>query len=228
MCGRFTITLTIGLAERFGACPTEAAGPPRYNIAPSQTVPVVVTAPDGSRDLVRMQWGLVPYWAKDPAAAGRPINARAETLGERSSFSHPLAEHRCIVPANGFYEWKRVGKVKEPYYIHRNDDGLFGMAGLYDIWRICPGEDLLTFTIVTTEPNDLVSRYHDRMPAILSRENEDAWLSPGTLGRTDLSEILAPCPPELFEAYRVSRLVNDPEREGSELIRKVPEQSTFF
>jgi putative SOS response-associated peptidase YedK len=225
MCGRFTITLTIGLAERFCVKHSSQQLTPRYNIAPSQPVPVVATSDDGDRTLREMVWGLVPHWAKDPSAVGHAINARAETLEERPSFRDPFLRHRCLVPANGFYEWKKEGKRREPYYIHRNDDELVAIAGLYDIWRGCGGEELRSFVIITTEPNAIVSRYHDRMPAILRPKDEERWLSPGRLARETVQEILSPYPAEFLEAYRVSTRVNDPSTEGSDLIRRMPDST---
>jgi putative SOS response-associated peptidase YedK len=222
VCGRFTITLTVGLAERFGVKHTTLQLAPRYNIAPSQPVPVVTTRDGGERALVEMTWGLVPHWARDPSAVGHPINARAESLEDRPTFRDPFLRHRCLVPANGFYEWKKEGKSREPYYIHRKDDDLFAIAGLYDIWRGCGGEELRSFVIVTTEPNAVVSRYHDRMPAVLRPEDEGRWLSPGRLAPEAAREILSPYPDELLEAYHVSRRVNDPATEGSDLIRRAP------
>jgi putative SOS response-associated peptidase YedK len=225
MCGRFTITLTIGLPERFGVHIPDIQLEPRYNIAPSQPVPVVIREDCGARNLADMIWGLVPHWVQDPASVHHAINARAETLDKLPSFRDALLRHRCLVPANGFYEWKKAGKVREPYYIHRKDDGLVAIAGLYDIWNTPAGDSLLTFVIVTTEPNPLVSRYHNRMPAILHREKEDLWLEPGPLSGDTVREILSPYPEDLLEAYRVSRLVNDPAHEGKDLIRRLPDST---
>ena len=225
VCGRFTITVTIGLPERFGVKIIEEQIEPRYNIAPSQPVPVVIRQESGERAFGEMVWGLVPHWAKDPSAVRRSINARAESLGERPSFRVPLQRFRCLVPANGFYEWKKAGKVSEPYYIHRKDDRLFAFAGLYDSWKAPDGRCLRSFVIVTTGPNSLVSRYHDRMPAILREEDEELWLSPGPLPDSTVRELLAPYPAGLLEAYRVSRRVNDPAMEGSDLVRRIPDSS---
>jgi len=220
MCGRFTITLTIGLPERFGVTPPQPAMEPRYNIAPSQPVPVVTRTGDGERALVEMVWGLIPSWTKDPAAVRHAINARAETLAERPSFRHSLQNRRCLVPASGFYEWKRSGKTSLPHYIHRKDDALVALAGLYDLWRSPDNTVKKTFVIVTTEPNTLVSRYHDRMPAILRSEDEETWLLQQPLDAETLRKVLTPYPAGELEAYAVSRKVNDPASKGAELIRK--------
>jgi putative SOS response-associated peptidase YedK len=225
VCGRFTITVTIGLPERFGVKTMEIRIEPRYNIAPSQPVPVVIRPESGERTFVEMVWGLVPHWAKDLSAVRHSINARAESLGERPSFREPLRRSRCLVPANGFYEWKKAGKVSEPYYIHRKDDRICSFAGLYDAWKAPDGSRLRTFVIITTEPNSLVSRYHDRMPAILREEDEKLWLSPGPLTDSTVKEVLAPYPAELLEVYRVSRRVNDPASDGEDLVRRVPDST---
>ena len=225
MCGRFTITVTIGLPERFGVKTVELQIDPRYNIAPSQPVPVVIQPESGERSITEMVWGLVPHWAKDPSAVRHSINARAETLEERPSFCGLLHRSRCLVPANGFYEWKKAGKLSDPYYIHRNDDRLFACAGLYDTWKAPDGSRTRTFVIITTEPNELVSRYHDRMPAMIREEDEDRWLTPGPLPDGAVRELLAPYPAGLLEAYRVSRRVNDPASEGEDLIRRVPDST---
>ncbi len=223
MCGRFTITLTIGLSERFGVQSSDLQLVPRYNIAPSQPVPVVIRPDGAERMIVEMIWGLVPHWSRDPASVHHAINARAETLGERPSFREPLLKHRCLVPASGFYEWKKVRKEREPYYIHRKDDHLVAIAGLFDVWNSPAGDQLRTFVIITTEPNQLVSQYHDRMPAILRREDEERWLEPGPITGETRDKILSPYPAELLEAYRVSGMVNNPANEGSDLIRRMPD-----
>ena len=220
MCGRFTITVTIGLGERFGVTHCEIPDLPRYNIAPSQAVPVIFQDENGTRACVPMRWGLIPSWAKDPAAVRPAVNARAETLAERPSFRSPLARHRCLIPASGFYEWKKSGKVASPYYIHRKDDELFAFAGLYDLWRSPEGEMTRTCVIITTPPNPLVSCYHDRMPAILRLEDEDRWIDPLPPSPEEQREILVPYPEDLLEAYRVSTAVNNPGTEGKNLIAR--------
>jgi len=218
MCGRFTITVTIGLGERFGVTHCEIPDLPRYNIAPSQAVPVIFQDENGTRACVPMRWGLIPSWAKDPAAVRPAVNARAETLAERPSFRSPLARHRCLIPASGFYEWKKSGKVASPYYIHRKDDEIFAFAGLYDLWKSPVGELIRSCVIITTPPNPLVSGYHDRMPAILMPEDEDRWIDPRPLSADERRELLAPYPDDLLEVYQVSTAVNKPDAEGAHLI----------
>ncbi|MCU0628375.1 MAG: SOS response-associated peptidase [Methanoregulaceae archaeon] len=220
MCGRFTITVTIGLPERFGVAHCKVPLLPRYNIAPSQPVPVI-THPFGSiRECQEMTWGLIPSTSKDPTHSPRPINARAETLHERSTFRPLLSSRRCLIPATGFYEWVRSGKSSIPYYIHCKNGDLFALAGLWDAWKAPDGLFRKTFTIITTRPNPLVARYHDRMPAILLPENEARWLDFMTPSNKELKELLSPYPEEYLTAHRVSLAVNDPMHEDASLIKR--------
>ncbi|HMA05841.1 MAG TPA: SOS response-associated peptidase [Methanomicrobiales archaeon] len=220
MCGRFTIIPTIDFHERFGL-PEGPAVIPRYNIAPGQDIPVVVATSGGNR-LATMTWGFIPPFARDPAA-GRPlINARAETILEKSSFRDAVRDHRCLVPASGFYEWKREGRRKVPFYLRLPAAPLFSFAGLYATLRDPAGRDHATFAIITTEPNRLVSGLHDRMPAILRQETEGDWLGPGPVTPAVLEGILSPYPAEEMEAFPVSGRVNDPENDGPDLVRPLP------
>jgi len=218
MCGRFTITVTIGFPERFGVTHCNVPLAPRYNIAPSQPVPVVIHSFGTERECQEMTWGLIPSTSKDPSEGPRPINARAETLHDRPSFRTLLDSHRCLVPATGFYEWVKRGKESVPYYFSRKDGDLFAFAGLYTIWKSPEGQFLKTFAIITTRPSPLIARYHDRMPAILLQENETRWLDSGCLSPGETEELLQPYPEEYLAAIRVSRAVNDPNREGVSLI----------
>ena len=220
MCGRFTITVTIGLPERFGVTNCEVPLLARYNIAPSQPVPVIIHPFGSGPECQEMTWGLIPSTIKDPSKTPRPINARAETLHDRSSFQPLLGSRRCLVPATGFYEWVKLRKDAVPYYISRKDGGLFAFAGLYDVWKSPEGQFLKTFTIITTRANPLTARYHDRMPAILLPECEARWLDSGCMSPEETEELLSPYPEEYLTAFRVSRAVNDPNREGVSLIRK--------
>jgi putative SOS response-associated peptidase YedK len=216
MCGRFTIVPTVDFHERF-SLPEGQAFAPRYNVAPGQEVPVIIRG-DGNR-LVPMTWGFIAPFVKDPAA-GRPvINARAETLLEKPSFRGAVQERRCLVPGTGFYEWKKEGQRKVPFYIRIPGEPLFAIAGLYGVLRDPSGGEHRTFAIITTEPNRLVAGLHDRMPAILPREKEEAWLRPGPVGSADLGSLLAPYPPGEMEAYPVSGKVNDPANDGPDLVR---------
>src|SRR5512136_1289526 len=181
MCGRFTLVSPyVAVTERFhAAAPLDLR--PRYNIAPGQDVFCVIR--DGENRIERLRWGLIPFWAKDPAIGNRLINARAETVAEKPSFKSAFAKRRCLVVADGFYEWRPAGKRKVPVYICLKSKKPFGFAGLYETWKTPEGNELRTCTIVTTEANDLVRPIHDRMPVILSGGVEDRWLDPGKWNR---------------------------------------------
>ncbi len=216
MCGRFTIVPTIDFHERFGLPPGPAVTP-RYNVAPGQEVPIIIS--EDRNCAVPMVWGFIPPLVKDPMA-GRPmINARAETLLEKPAFRGAVQGNRCLVPASGFYEWKKEGARKIPFYISLKSASLFSIAGLFGIQKVPGGGECATFAIITTEPNDLVAGLHDRMPAILARDQEESWIRPGGIGPADISRILAPYPPEEMVAFPVSQRVNDPGSEGPGLIQ---------
>ena len=219
MCGRFTIVPTVDFHERFGLPAGPAIGP-HYNVAPGQDVPVVVRG-DGNR-LVSMTWGLVPSFTRDATGGRAVINARAETLLEKPSFRGSVQEGRCLVPATGFYEWRREGNRKVPFYILVPGSPVFAFAGLHATLRDPAGGEHGTFAIITTEPNRLVAGLHDRMPAILRREHEEAWLRPGPVGGAGLGEFLTPYPAGEMEAFPVSAMVNDPGSDGPELILPLP------
>ncbi|MGD0649736.1 MAG: SOS response-associated peptidase [Verrucomicrobiia bacterium] len=211
MCGRFTLTAEAKeLAKRFGieiSASFYKTVAPRYNIAPTQ--PVVVLANDGKRCLMQMRWGLIPSWAKDPAVGNRMINARSETLTSRPAFRVSIRKRRCLILADGFYEWKKTGTVKQPVRIVLKNCEPFGFAGLWDNWKSPNGNEIATCTIITTEANDLIATIHDRMPVVLPRQSEDTWLDP----ESPLSELLAllkPYPSDQMEFYPVSRAVNSP------------------
>ncbi len=218
MCGRFTLHHTAEeIAERFEAemgIPLE----PRFNVAPTQAVTVVTQ--NGTRHLDQFQWGLVPSWARDPKIGGRMINARAETLAEKPAYRTALARRRCLIPADGFYEWKEADNPAEggktPMHFRRKDGALFAFAGLWDEWHAPDGSPLRSCTIITGTPNPLVAPVHDRMPMILRSENEDAWLDGGLRDSDALLSLLAPYPADVMEVYAVSRLVNAPRVDSSE------------
>ncbi len=181
MCGRYTITKTPQqLAERFRLELLEAVYTPRYNAAPTQLLPVIVQGEDGKRRLVLMRWGLIPSWATDPAIGNRMINARAETLSTKPSFKEALQRRRCLIPADGFYEWRREGKNKMPMRMVTKAVDVFAFAGLWDRWKAPDGEEILSFTIITTEANAHVKHVHDRMPLVLAPEQEEVWLDART------------------------------------------------
>jgi putative SOS response-associated peptidase YedK len=186
---------------------------PSYNIAPGRDVPVIVR--HGDRNIVKlMRWGLVRLWAQDRAIGNQMINARCETLDQKPSFKQLLGSRRCLIPADGFYEWARAGKGKIPTHVRMKDRRPFTMAGLWDVWRDPDGEELYSFTIVTTEANKLLRPIHDRMPLILEPLAAKQWLDPSYLDLRMLSVLMQPFPSELMEAYEVFRLVNDPKNDS--------------
>ncbi|MCU0484646.1 MAG: SOS response-associated peptidase [Anaerolineales bacterium] len=211
MCGRFTLTLDPGeLKEAFPDIQFPSDFSPRYNIAPSQPVAVISNAAPSQVSFYT--WGLIPSWAKDPAIGSRMINARAETLAEKPSFRTPLRRRRCLILADGFYEWQEIpgSKAKQPIFIHLKDRRPFAFAGLWDLWHAPDASLIYSCTIITTQPNALMEPIHNRMPAILPASSYAAWLEPGERQPAELSRLLAPYPAEDMAAYPVSRLVNSP------------------
>ena len=205
MCGRFTLHhSTEDVAERFAVEQTLLELTPRYNIAPSQPVPVIIQR-DG-RLMREHAWGLVPFWAKDPATGNRMINARAESLVDKPTFKRAFSVQRCLIPASGYYEWKKADGGKNPHYIQAADGQPFAMAGLFEKWSDPDGLPLRTCAVITTEPNELAAAIHNRMPAILTHDAEEIWLDPETRPEALLA-VLRPYPGEL-SAHAVSRLVN--------------------
>ena len=249
MCGRYelhsspaAIALAFGLAQ-----PPEIA--PRYNIAPTDDVPIVRIGNDGERELVRMRWGLVPRWAKDPSIGSRMINARGETLQEKQSFRTAYRRHRCLLPADGFYEWRpgasnRSGGEatrRRPQHIGLADGSLFALAGIYERWLSEEGEVLDTCAIVTTEANALLAPINDRMPVIIPPEHYARWLDPAN---AEVADLVAPYPADAMTYRAVSTRVNSvrhddaslleaiaqdaPETDDAEPPPRVPEQESLF
>jgi putative SOS response-associated peptidase YedK len=215
MCGRYEIHSAIEMiAEIFGIDEWEIVYSPNYNVAPSQDILIVVN--DGKRRLIHSRWGLVPPWAKDLSTGYKMINARAESLTEKESFKVPFEKQRCLVVADGFYEWKKEGTVKKPFYIRLKSGKPFGFAGLYNVWRSPESEEITTSTIITTDANDLVRPIHDRMPVIMSPDRYGLWLDPAVHEKGLLMPVLRPVASEEMEMYRVTPKVNsfkynDPE-----------------
>ena len=219
MCGRFTLTTNLGaIAKRFGVSRflEEVGHAPRYNVAPTQTV--IVVSDDGTRHLAQMRCGLIPSWAKDPAIGNRMINARAETVATKPAFRAALRKRRCLIPADGFYEWQPVGRRKQPVYIALKTRAPFGFAGLWESWVSPEGEESQSCTIITTEANELLKPIHDRMPVILTREAEAVWLDPTIHEPARLLPLLTPYPTHEMEAYPVSRLINSPRHDTPDCI----------
>ncbi len=223
MCGRFTLTSTPEqIAEELELALLPSDYFPRYNIAPLQPVLVVRREEDGERGAALLRWGLVPFWAKEPLIGNRMINARAETIAEKPAYKNAFAKRRCLVLADGFYEWQRVGGRKVPMWIHRTDGRPFAFAGIWERWR---GEDeaLETCAIITTGPNALMRSIHDRMPVILSREERERWLDLGA-EPGELRALLCPCAAGDFTAHAVSTLVNSPANNRPECIEAADER----
>jgi putative SOS response-associated peptidase YedK len=216
MCGRYTLTASIQtIAETFGV-PASLETEARYNVAPTQQVVTIMR--NGADHLALLQWGLIPSWAKDESIGAKMINARAETLAEKPSFKRLLHSRRCLIVADGFYEWKKEYGGKTPMYITMKDGKPFAFAGLWDSWKGKDGQPLNTCTIITTPPNDLVATIHDRMPAILLPAARDTWLDTDVQDDQALLPLLAPYPTDRMTARQVSRMVNSPRVEGPELI----------
>lgn len=230
MCGRFTLhTEREMLARRFRVDLDAIEDlQPRYNIAPAQSI-LTVYASESGRVAKRMRWGLIPSWAKDPKKLPSMINARVETAATRASYRVPFRRQRCLIVADGFYEWGPTGErrgARTPYWFGLSGGEPFAMAGLWSAWRPPDEEEAepqLTCTILTEPANSTVARVHDRMPVILDPEAEDAWLDPEVREVGAVRELLAPLAPEALRAVSVSRRVNSPRNDDPDLIRAVPE-----
>lgn len=225
MCGRFTNRFTWSELVRLyrlidAPAPPPSNFPPRYNVAPTQVAPVV-RLKDGRRELVLLKWGLVPHWSKDATGGAKMINCRSETVAEKPSFHTAFQRHRCLVVADGFYEWQKIGaKEKQPWFITLKDNQPFAFAGLWENWTPRDGDDVLqTFTIITVPPNDLCARLHDRMPAVLGPEDWAKWLGEEALEQP--KELLKPFASERMECWPVGKRVGNAANDDAELIERV-------
>ena len=218
MCGRYSLISDISaLQVRFDFDPPVTEHTSRYNIAPTQNV-LTVRSEDGHNVAEHMRWGLIPSWAKDMSIGNRAINARAETLAERPMFRTALRRRRCLILADGFYEWIRQGKARQPMRILLTTGEPFAFAGLWETWTNPDGETIHSCTIVTTAPNDIMRPIHDRMPAILLPEHEPTWLDQSIEDASAINNFLLPYPPEIMEAYPVAPLVNSPANDTPDVI----------
>ena len=220
MCGRFTLSQPINaIASAFNIAqipPLE----PRYNIAPTQLIPSILSAPGGEKQLQMLRWGLIPSWAKDAKISAKLINARAETVSEKPSFKAAFKRRRCLIIADGFYEWQRQEKKKQPYYFRLQNAQLFAFAGLWEQWK-SPDEDIInSCTILTTEANDLLRPIHDRMPVILESKNYELWLD-SEAQQTQLQQLLRPYQADLMTSCTVSTKVNNPKNNTPECINSL-------
>ena len=221
MCGRYALTDLNALLkeDRFQLKMFPPNLSPRYNIAPSQQVPAILN--QAPRELQLVRWGLIPSWAKDPAIGYRMINARAETIAEKPAFRRSLQRQRCLIPADGFYEWQRVGTRKVPHWITLASGEVFAFAGLWDSWTDPKTNTAVaSCTIITTNPNELLEPIHARMPVILPREHEAMWLSDG-LSPEQICAFLKPYPGEQMKASPISMLVNSPNNDTPEVVQEV-------
>lgn len=214
------------LSEYFNLDPEDVAWAARWNIAPTQEVATIrQNGKHPTRIFGLMRWGLIPYWAKDASIASRTINAMSETAVEKPAFRDAMRRRRCLIPADGFYEWRRGGgNKKQAYNIGMADDGLFAFAGLWDRWRSPEGTAIETCTILTTTPNSLTADIHDRMPVILRPEDYDLWLDPGVTEPARIAELLKPYDARQMKKYPVSDFVNRTENEGPECGKEIAEE----
>lgn len=223
MCGRFTLTSEISaLQQSFPWAEFSVPIQPRYNIAPSQ--PLAVISNEHPELVDFFSWGLIPSWAKDPNIGNQMINARAETLAQKPAFRSPFRYRRCLILADGFYEWKKEGTTKIPIYIRLASGLPFAFAGIWDIWQSPDGSEIRSCAIITTEPNSLIALIHNRMPVILQPKDYSEWLNPQPANPMVLQKILQPYPSEEMAAFPVSKRVNNPKEDVPECILPV-EQS---
>jgi putative SOS response-associated peptidase YedK len=232
MCGRFTLTerdgklveARLGLTD--GALAAIGGYAPRYNLAPTQDHFVLVTNYE-NRAAMRARWGLVPYWSSDTSRASQAINAKSETIDSTRTFREAFQKRRCVVPADGFYEWTGPRTARQPMWIKRRDGQLLLFAGLYEQWKPAVGDMLTTFTILTCAANTTMTPVHNRMPVILSDRDADDWMNPREANPLALKRMLVPAPENLLEMRPVSPLVNDVRNEGAELLTEPIQRSLF-
>ena len=229
MCGRYTLTADAkAIQQAFDLDNITANLQPRYNIAPSQSVAVISN--QNPKELTYMKWGFVPSWSQDPATGNKMINARSETAAEKPAFRSAFKRRRCLIPADGFFEWTTQDKKRVPMYIHLEDHAVFGFAGLWDVWQGPDGSELQTCTILTTEPNDLIRPLHHRMAVILDPDTYDLWLSPDELPADMLMPLMTAYPSEKMRVYEVSTQVNRPANDNPSVIEPFnsPRQQSLF
>jgi putative SOS response-associated peptidase YedK len=221
MCGRYRLSRRKQIIEEyFGSAPWDDDWNPRFNVAPTQQIPVVRQHPKETvRQLSLMKWGLIPHWAKDGSIAASTINAKSETAAERPAVRDPFKFRRCLIPADGFYEWSRTGKTKQPFCFEVDEGELFAFAGLWDGWKNAKGQWIKTCSILTTTPNAVTSAIHDRMPVILHPDDYDLWLDPGMNDVQAVSDLLKPYDARLMRCYPVSMRVNHVANDDDECSR---------
>jgi putative SOS response-associated peptidase YedK len=223
MCGRYRLSRRKQVVEEyFDSAPMEDDWNPRYNIAPTQNVPIIRQNPkEPVREMSFVRWGLIPSWARDSSVAAKMINARSETASMKPAFRDALKCHRCLIPADAFYEWQRIGKSKQPYCFEVNEGELFAFAGIWDQWKNASGHSVETCSILTTTPNAVTAVVHDRMPVILDPDSYDLWLDPGMKDVGLVSELLKPCNAKIMRSYPVSTRVNQVINDDAECSTQV-------
>lgn len=224
MCCRYTLIAPAKLLEELFRLEILGELPPRYNIAPGGPVAAIRAPAAGARELTLFQWGLIPSWSKDPAIGTRLVNARSETAAEKPSFRAAMKRRRCLIPANGFYEWVPIGAAKQPFYIQMKDERPFALAGLWEQWCGADGSEIESCTILTTEANSLLKTLHPRMPVIIHPEDYDRWMDPSNERPQEVQDLLRPFPPEGMEAHPVSRRVNNTRNDDPACMEKVGEE----
>jgi len=223
MCGRYRLSRRKQLVEEyFDSVSDEPDWSPRFNVAPTQPIPVLRQNPrEPVRELSLVRWGLIPSWAKDASVAARMINARAETAAAKPAFRDALKSRRCLIPADGFYEWKKEGKAKQPFCFEVQEGELFAFAGLWDRWKDPSGKVVETCSILTTAPSAVTSAVHDRMPAILDPDGYDLWLDPGMQNVAAASDLVKPYGARLMRSYPISSRINHVANDDEECSRPV-------
>lgn len=223
MCGRYALkTPASELATRFGLDEVVDVAP-RYNIAPGTDIPTIRHSPEGKRVMHLLRWGLVPHWAKDPSIGAKLSNARGETVAEKPSFRDAFKRRRCLVPADGFYEWRTEGRQKQPYYFSMKSGGPFALGGVWESWRAPDGAILRTCCLITTGPNEIMLPVHDRMPVIVAPDNYEAWLT----GEADeVSNLVRPYSTDEMQVWTVSKRVSRSGEEGADLVKPLGDEHT--
>lgn len=226
MCGRFTLRTPAAEVARHFRLPDVPDLDARYNIAPSQDIPVIRPGQEQQRELVFCRWGLVPFFAKEPSAGRQPINARCETVATSPMFRAAIRRRRCLIPADGFYEWKRVGSKKQPFYIRLKCNEPFAFAGIWERWG--ENDELQTCAMLTTDANELMQPIHDRMPVLLPPNAYELWLDPEVEDVTRIKHLFEPYPADEMEAYAVSTDVNRPTHDAPDCIQPADHQRELF
>jgi len=222
MCGRFALTTPPDVIARWYELMHRLEFAPRYNIAPTQPIVAVRRDKEGKREGALLHWGLIPFWAKDPTIGAKMINARAESVADKPAYRQAIRKRRCLIPADGFFEWKKTGSKKQPYYISAADGNPLTFAGLWETWHDKQNDDRIeSCTIITTDPNDTLKELHNRMPVVLPRDAWDQWLDVEHVDAEQAAKLLEPAPNDGWSVYPVSRRVNSPANDDASILDAV-------